>query len=47
MLPSFGYHLESGGDVLSLRRPDGSLVAAFDAEAADAFEVEAAVRKDA
>jgi hypothetical protein len=43
----FGYYLERGMDLLVLRRPDGSVVAAFGATDADLFEVEAAVWEDA
>lgn len=43
----FGYHLQRDANVFVLRRPDGSLVAAFDAKRADRFEVEAAVWEDA
>lgn len=43
----FGYHVERGADMLVLRRPDGSFVAAFEAWGADPFEIEAAVWEDA
>jgi hypothetical protein len=43
----FGYYLERDADVLVVRRPDGSAVAAFGAWGADPFEVEAAVWEDA
>ena len=43
----FGYYLERDADVLVVRRPDGSPVAAFGDGGADPFEVEAAVRADA
>lgn len=43
----FGYHLERDANMFVLRRPDGSLVTAFDARCADCFEVEAAVWEDA
>jgi hypothetical protein len=43
----FGYYLEHDADLLILRRPDGSLVAAFNAVGADLFEVELALWEDA
>ena len=43
----FGYYLERDADLLILRRPDGSFVAAFNALGADLFEVELAVWEDA
>jgi len=43
----FGYYLELDADLLILRRPDGSFVAAFNAVGADLFEVELAVWEDA
>jgi hypothetical protein len=43
----FGYFVERDGDLLILRRPDYSFVAAFGALRADLFEVEAAVWEDA
>lgn len=46
MLP-FGYHVEHHADLLILRRPDCTFVAAFSAMGADPFEVEAAVWEDA
>ena len=41
-----GYRLEEDPDVLLLLRPDGSLVAAFSAQAADPPEVFAAAWED-
>ncbi len=41
-----GYWLEWDPDVLVLRRPDGSEVAAFSAEGARPGEIERAVRED-
>lgn len=43
----FGYYLERDADVLVVRRPDGSPVAAFGVGGAEPFEVEAAVWEDA
>jgi hypothetical protein len=43
----FGYYLERAADLLILRRSDDSLVAAFNAEGVDLFEVELAVWVDA
>jgi hypothetical protein len=43
----FGYYLERDADLLILRRSDDSLVAAFNAEGGDLFEVELAVWADA
>ena len=43
----FGYYLERDSDLLILRRSDNSLVAAFNAESVDLFEVELAVWADA
>jgi hypothetical protein len=43
----FGYYLERDADLLILRRPDRSVVAAFGASAVDLFEVELAVWEDA
>ncbi len=43
----FGYYLQLDADLLMLRRPDCSLVAAFSAMGVDPFEVEAAVWEDA
>jgi hypothetical protein len=43
----FGYYLQLDADLLVLRRPDYSFVAAFSAMGADPFEVEAAVWEDA
>ena len=43
----FGYYLQFDADLLILRRPDCSFVAAFSAMGADPFEVEAAVWEDA
>jgi len=45
-LPS-GYFVERDADLLILRRPDNSFVAAFGAGAADPFDVEAAIWEDA
>lgn len=39
----FGYYLERDADMLILRRPDCSFVAAFSEGSADPFEVEATV----
>jgi hypothetical protein len=43
----FGYYVERERDVLRLRRPDNSLVAAFRARDVDLFEVELTVWEDA
>ena len=43
----FGYRVERDADLLILRRPDCSFVAAFSAMGVDPFEVEAAVWEDA
>ena len=43
----FGYYLERNADLLILRRSDDSLVAAFNSEGVDLFEVELAVWADA
>jgi len=43
----FGYYLKRAADLLILRRSDDSLVAAFNAESVDLFEVELAVWVDA
>ena len=43
----FGYYVELDADLLILRRPDCSIVAAFSAMGADVFEVEVAVWEDA
>ncbi len=43
----FGYHLKRDGDLLILRRADGTDVAAFGALGVDLFEVEFAVWEDA
>jgi hypothetical protein len=43
----FGYYLDRDADLLILRRPDGSFVAAFNAVGTDLFEVELAVWEDA
>jgi hypothetical protein len=43
----FGYRAHWDGDLLVVRRPDGSLVAAFSVREPDPFEVEAAVWEDA
>jgi hypothetical protein len=43
----FGYYVERDPDLLIVRRPDGSFVAAFNAGVADPFEVEATVWEDA
>jgi hypothetical protein len=43
----FGYYLQLDADLLILRRPDSSFVAAFNAGASNTFEVEAAVWEDA
>jgi hypothetical protein len=41
------YHLERDADVLILRRPDSSFVAAFSARGVDLSEVELTVWEDA
>lgn len=43
----FGYYLEHHSDLLILRRPDSSFVAAFKAVDVDSFEVEFKVWEDA
>ena len=43
----FGYRVERSGDLLILRRADGSEVASFGAVGLDPFEVELAVWEDA
>jgi hypothetical protein len=43
----FGYYVERELDVLLLRRPDDTLVAAFSARGVDPFEVELTVWEDA
>jgi hypothetical protein len=43
----FGYYVEREPDVLLLRRPDDTLVAAFSARGVDSFEVELTVWEDA
>ena len=43
----FDYYMELHNDLLILRRPDGSEVAAFGAVGLDLFEVELAVWEDA
>jgi len=43
----FGYRLEHDAELLVLRRPDRSFVAAFGGRGADPFEIEAAVWEDA
>ncbi len=43
----FGYYLQRDGDLLVLRRADGSDVARFGALGLDPFEVELAVWEDA
>ena len=43
----FDYYLQLDADLLMLRRPDCSLVAAFSARGVDPLEVEAAVWEDA
>ncbi len=43
----FGYYLHREGDLLILRRADGSDVATFGAVGVDLFEVELAVWEDA
>jgi hypothetical protein len=43
----FGYYVEREPDVLLLRRPDDTLVAAFRARDVDLFEVELTVWEDA
>ena len=43
----FGYYLQRDGDLLVLRRADGSDVARFAALSLDPFEVELAVWEDA
>ncbi len=44
-LPS-GYWLERDADILILRRPDGSFVAAFSARGAKPSEIERAAEED-
>ena len=41
-----GYWVERDADILVLRRPDGSIVAAFSARGADPNEIERAARED-
>ena len=41
-----GYWLERDADILILRRPDGSIVAAFSARGAEPSEVERAAAED-
>ena len=43
----FGYYVEREPDVILLRRPDDTLVAAFRASDVDLFEVELTVWEDA
>jgi hypothetical protein len=43
----FGYYVELEPEVLLLRRPDDTLVAAFSARGLDFFEVELTVWEDA
>ncbi len=43
----FGYYVERDPDLLLLRRPDGTLVAAFSASGVDPLEVELTVWEDA
>lgn len=43
----FGYYVERDPDLLIVRQPDYSFVAAFNAGVADPFEVEATVWEDA
>jgi hypothetical protein len=43
----FGYYLERDADLFVLRRPGGSLVAAFSALGVDPFEVELTAWEDA
>ena len=43
----FGYYLQRDGDLLVLRRADGSDVARFGAVGVDPFEIEFAVWEDA
>jgi hypothetical protein len=43
----FGYYVEREPDVLRLRRPDETLVAAFSTRGVDLFEVELTVWEDA
>ena len=43
----FGYYVEREPDLLLLRRPDGTLVAAFSARGVDPLEVELTVWEDA
>jgi hypothetical protein len=43
----FGYYLERDADLFVLRRPGGTLVAAFSALGVDPFEVELTAWEDA
>jgi hypothetical protein len=43
----FGYYLERDADLLTLRRADGSFVAAFRARGVDFIEVELTLWEDA
>jgi hypothetical protein len=43
----FGYYLERSGTLLVLRRPEGSVVAAFVARGVDLLEIELTVWEDA
>ena len=43
----FGYHLDWDADLLTLRRADGSFVAAFSARGVDFFEVALTLWEDA
>jgi hypothetical protein len=43
----FGYYLERDADLFVLRRPGGSLVAAFSGLSVDPFEVELTAWEDA
>jgi hypothetical protein len=43
----FGYYLERDADLFVLRRPGGTLVAAFSALSVDPFEVELTAWEDA
>lgn len=43
----FGYYLEFDSDLLTLRRPDGSFVAAFSTRGVDLLEIELTLWEDA
>ena len=43
----FGYYLERDPDLLILRRPDGSFVAAFSTRGVDLLEIELTLWEDA